>query len=246
MLNACALRHVDLRYDRFPLEGEPPHLGRALLSGLTAPVQELDAHVTESSMYYSADEASLAALLGFLSSEAGERAQVVFVYTAHLDAAQLSRLADVVEGHACIEDVGASRTEYIDALEDSERTAQHVRLKALFARNKERNERVRAAALRALSVARVLLHAKESAGAFGHLPTEVVQHIVRMTEDDLSDRQWGTLLRHVAHRAASAAVFAEVRRLEMLEDMDGREIADEWLYNGGFWWDGGQVAGGSG
>ncbi|WOO82944.1 uncharacterized protein LOC62_04G006424 [Vanrija pseudolonga] len=240
VLNACSLRYVDLRYDRFPLEGDPAHLGRALLDGLTAPVQELDAHVTESSMYYSASDASLDSLLGYLLSERGNRAQVVNVYTAHLDAVQLARLGDAVERHACIEDARASRTEYIDALEDSERTAQHVRLKGLFARNKERNERVRVAALRALSPARVLLHAKQGgdASAFARLPNEVVQHIVRMTEDDLSDRQWGTLLRHVADRAASAAVFAEVRRLEMLEEMDGREIADEWLYNGGFWYEG--------
>ncbi|KAL1408602.1 hypothetical protein Q8F55_005415 [Vanrija albida] len=127
-------------------------------------------------------------------------------------------------------------------------------------RNRRANARVGSAAIRALVVSRVLLHAYEPGHTPGDerasgasprqseppqapvfrildLPPEIVQHILSFCTDSaaLTRRQWVRVLRRALDRGR---IGVEAKQFAPYATGDGISAAmAEWATSGGFWWD---------
>lgn len=113
-------------------------------------------------------------------------------------------------------------------------------------RNKHLAERVRRGALSSLVTARILYHARPADSGpcpIMDLPSEVLQNIAWFASHDpeptLSESQFFKINKHASDRdtlAPMARIFTEAA-----SEGPGKlaSARDEWLANGGFWWEGG-------
>lgn len=108
------------------------------------------------------------------------------------------------------------------------------RLLAIAKRNRLLRRRVHAAVFRTLSFARIAFRATKPS----RLPNEVMLNIAQCASEGVLTRpQVSRLVKHAADETASRRVSNLFQAAAALGEDNRERLRDEWLQNGGFWWD---------